>query len=584
MSILCSEDEFVKGDTCVPCNDRNSVIYIGLTMASFVGGAHVVKDIASIRHQMVRVKVLSTFYQTAQLTTMVKIQWPTIALMTLPFSLPFSDSKCLAAGSGWNQISTFYAFIYGPIVVFILIGLRYSQASESKRVKWEQMVAFLLILWYSPVLQSCASMWECFDDRDDGWVLVSDPGVSCESSISRAAVMGHVYLICFVVGVGFPGYIFSKTRQLREAGKLVAGLPLTSLFEWYTPDVPYFEAVHMIRKALLIMLTTVLSTSMLQALASFAVNAAFLLILYKMEPMVYYPSSFFKGRNLFLLVEMLSTCTSLLGNALAIIGAAVSSPAAVYWVGLVFAILNISFGFVLFFGYASDTRKMKNTIAPEIEAAGNRSQSMLKLVSGSLQKAEKEWYIHTALIDGSAEGSTGKAKMVLDVGFLRSKLEQQVKEDLVATEERVREEIRAIDQNRKMATLSGLSGPELESLVADSDRALTGTGVVNSEDKRVMKDYDVLLAKINQDSNRIQGTSDTEPLTVKSIASKNSLQLVLASLSPVEEPMTEILVLCPIDAVVGSTISVKGPTGKDVDVVIPENHHGVFNAVVPVGQ
>jgi len=47
--------------------------------------------------------------------------------------------------------------------------------------------------------------------------------------------------------------------------------------------------------------------------------------------------------------------------------------------------------------------------------------------------------------------------------------------------------------------------------------------------------------------------------------------------------MTEILVTCPLDAVVGSTITVKGPTGSDVVVVIPKRHHGVFNALVPTG-
>ena len=199
-------------------------------MLSFVAAAYAVNVLASIRHQMIRIKVLSTFFQTAQLTTLIKIKWPTIALMSLPFYLPFSDSKCLAAGSGWNQTHTFFAFIYGPLVVFVNIYSKYRRASAGTRVKFEQMVTILLILWYSPVIQSCASMYECFDDKEYGWSLVSDPSVSCDTSISRTAIIAHMVIIFAVVGGGFPAYIFYKTRKLREENKLVAGLPLTSLY------------------------------------------------------------------------------------------------------------------------------------------------------------------------------------------------------------------------------------------------------------------------------------------------------------------------------------------------------------------
>jgi len=46
----------------------------------------------------------------------------------------------------------------------------------------------------------------------------------------------------------------------------------------------------------------------------------------------------------------------------------------------------------------------------------------------------------------------------------------------------------------------------------------------------------------------------------------------------------KIQVQCPIDAVVGSTISVEGPTGAYVTVEIPENHGGHFSVLVPDGK
>ena len=298
---------------------------------------------------------------------------------------------------------------------------------------------------------------------------------------------------------------------------MVAGQPLTSLFEWYSPEVPYFEAVHMLRKALLIMMATVLSTSISQALASFAVNAIFLLILYVKEPMVYYPSSFFKGRNLFLLVEMLSTCTSLVGN-----GATVSSPAVVTSIGLVFAIVNISFGVLLFFGYASDTKKMKHAIAPVLEAAaGSRTQSMIKIVSPAVLQVEKEWTTHLALIDGSAEGTKGRHNMVLEMNLLRSKLEMQVTEALMAL-------------NKKPSN---------------------GGSSIEPVERRAVNEYNALLKKIAQDFNCIKGTSTSQALTVESIASKGNLNRIVASLSAVDELMAELPVLFPIDAGVGSTVA-----------------------------
>ena len=246
----------------------------------------------------------------------------------------------------------------------------------------------------------------------------------------------HSFVVCLTVGLGFPGYVFLKTRWLRDAGKLVAGLPLTSLFEWYSSDVPYFEAVHMLRKALLILFTTVFLTPITQGLASFAVNAVFLLILYVKDPLVYYPSSFFKGRNLFFLVEMLSTCTSLVGNSLAIVGAAVSSPAAVTSIGVVFALVNISFGVLFFFGFASDTTMKVKSVTPVLQGfneveGGSRSQ----MLAGGVLKVETEWDVHLALTAGLVEGSKGRKKMGVDLGLLRSKLELQVQDALVAMDE-----------------------------------------------------------------------------------------------------------------------------------------------------
>ena len=533
MSILCQEDEFVKGEVCVACNNLNSFLYVVATMLSFVAATYAVNQLASIRHQMIRIKVLSTFYQAAQLTTMIKIEWPAIALMTLPFSLPFSDSKCLAAGSGWNQTYTFYAFIYGPLVAFALIFRSYNKASIGTRVKFEQMVTILLILWYSPVIQVCASMFECFDDKERGWSLVADPSVSCKASTSRTFVVAHMCIICTVVGAGFPAYIFYKTRKLREEKKLTAGLPLTSLFEWYTPKVPYFEAYHMIRKALLILVTTVFPTSVMQAIWSFVVNVLFFLVLYRKEPMIHYPSSFFKGRSLFTLAELLSAATSLVGNILAIIGALADDSKSVNFVGLVFAVVNISFGVLLFFGYAMDTRKRRSTVAPELRAdgeiEGSRSQSMIKAVSANVQRIEMEWNTQCAFIAASEEGSKEKTQMKKEIGLVRSKLEQEIRADLSKTEEEMKALDREIVEVKNEIIECENEGIDYKE---DAEKLTAAEEKKEKMEKtytRVFGEYTELLNRLERDMKELfrdDAVNVLPALTIESMAIQDNLTII----------------------------------------------------------
>ena len=104
-SVVCPDGKFLSTDGyCKDCDNTFSFLYVVGSLLSFVLLSYYVAKMASLRHQMVRVKVLSTFYQCAQLTTSVKIPWPSFALFAIPFSLPLTDSKCLATGTGWNQV------------------------------------------------------------------------------------------------------------------------------------------------------------------------------------------------------------------------------------------------------------------------------------------------------------------------------------------------------------------------------------------------------------------------------------------------------------------------------------------------
>ena len=299
---------------------------------SFIGATYYVEKIATSRQQMMRLRVLATLFQTAELTTLVKIPWPKWVYFTLPFQLLVSDSKCLASSSGFNQLHTFYTYIYGPVLVFIIlfIMIRCSPKGSSRRGSLFCVIIFLLVMWYAPVLQMIGYMYDCFPDPEridsDGneqYFLVSDPSVSCELytidqwenrwiNFSRLMVHIHAGLLSLIVGLGFPTFTAFKIWQLKRANKLTASSSFASLFQYYTPAMAHFESFHMIRKALLIA-AVIIPSAIMHSAASFAINLVFLLVVMCAKPLIRFPSTTFKGYNLYLLSELSGATVTLLG-------------------------------------------------------------------------------------------------------------------------------------------------------------------------------------------------------------------------------------------------------------------------------
>jgi hypothetical protein len=254
-----------------------SSLLLAGSFLSFAFVAWYADMIAADRKKMMRLRIISNFFQVAELTTLIQLSWPDIVYMTLPFQLPISDVKCLASSSGFTQEHTMYGYIYGPILVFLLIfrhilRLRAevrrpnhkpltpadsnSLSSQSiERVNVSGTLIVLTTLWYSPLLQTIASMYDCFEDieNNDELVLVSDPSVSCETSFSRNLVHMHALFAAVFVGAGFPLFSFFKIRQLKKLGKLDASSSFSSLYQFYNTDAPYFESFLFLRKATLIL-------------------------------------------------------------------------------------------------------------------------------------------------------------------------------------------------------------------------------------------------------------------------------------------------------------------------------------------
>ena len=81
----CKKDEFNNDGTYEKCNNTMSVILVAGSALSFLLAIWYVEKIATSRQKTMRFRVLATFFQTAELTTLVKISWPKSVYFTLPF-------------------------------------------------------------------------------------------------------------------------------------------------------------------------------------------------------------------------------------------------------------------------------------------------------------------------------------------------------------------------------------------------------------------------------------------------------------------------------------------------------------------
>lgn len=74
-----------------------------MSLLSYLLVAWHAEIIATDRKKMIRLRVISTFFQTSELTTLIQLSWPKFLFFTLPFQFPMSDVKCLAADVGLDR-------------------------------------------------------------------------------------------------------------------------------------------------------------------------------------------------------------------------------------------------------------------------------------------------------------------------------------------------------------------------------------------------------------------------------------------------------------------------------------------------
>jgi hypothetical protein len=85
--LLCADDEYMRDEECEKCNNTMSILLVSVSLLSFVAITYLVQGRAQQQSTMIGIKSITAFYQSAQLTTLVSIPWPKIALWT-PFTIP----------------------------------------------------------------------------------------------------------------------------------------------------------------------------------------------------------------------------------------------------------------------------------------------------------------------------------------------------------------------------------------------------------------------------------------------------------------------------------------------------------------
>ncbi|GMI31446.1 hypothetical protein TeGR_g5200 [Tetraparma gracilis] len=251
--LLCADDEYMRDESCEKCNNTMSFVLVGVSLLSFVAIIYVVDLKSQQQGTMIGIKSVTAFYQSAQLTTLVSIPWPKIALWA-PFTVPYGDANCLTNQVGWNQQLSFFVYVYGTLIALGYLRRRASRRpkdSAERRSCYEQFV-LLTVISYSPLVQNATSMYRCVEDPDLGLVLASDARVSCEMSVLRTATIVHAIAVIVVVGFGLPLFVVWKMLQLRREDKLDVDSIYAGLFEWYALERPYWEAVQLFKKLLLV--------------------------------------------------------------------------------------------------------------------------------------------------------------------------------------------------------------------------------------------------------------------------------------------------------------------------------------------
>ncbi|GMI01261.1 hypothetical protein TrLO_g9528 [Triparma laevis f. longispina] len=111
---LCDTGQYSNNGKCEKCDFIMSVLFIVGSLLMFLVAARYVGKIDSGtstgRQKLICLRILTIFFQTSEITTMIKISWPSIAFFAMPFKLPTADVSCVVYVRDMNTAQWYACF------------------------------------------------------------------------------------------------------------------------------------------------------------------------------------------------------------------------------------------------------------------------------------------------------------------------------------------------------------------------------------------------------------------------------------------------------------------------------------------
>ena len=123
-----------------------------------------VEQVAQERAKMIQIKILSTFFQTAEPTTHIDIAGPPSYFGRFLFGFLWPTPIVSPRHGGILDGTLLIPYVPLFFFAFMYRKWRVLPVGSSREKNVQQLGVFLMLFWYAPLLQSAAAMYDCVQD------------------------------------------------------------------------------------------------------------------------------------------------------------------------------------------------------------------------------------------------------------------------------------------------------------------------------------------------------------------------------------------------------------------------------------
>jgi hypothetical protein len=372
----------------------NSPVFTILAIAILGIGAFFLRKIDLNLHHIIRLKIYSTFFQLMALVMYVEVPWPpfvkkfTQIFYALSFNIEVAHPECAMKITYFDKLKM---VVIAPVVMGILLVLL-SKVLKRKRVyyekqenialaryyrkKWKllrQVLVIFVTSVYTPVCYYALRMFEaCIEKPGGGLVMAGDTSLSCtKPSYTAHVIFSWIALIVF--GVGIPLAIVLLIRRFQKRHLLNNGKNLLrygALYEWYNDDFPWFEAVSLTRKGLMLLPVTLLSNPIHQATGMMTVTLLYAAVIVYFKPFIHFPLRLYlleKEVDFYNFIESVTAVAAGFDLLLGTMAALDTTREAASAIGVIFILVNSAVVICAIMSFEMGLRKSPKKKKPAIE-------------------------------------------------------------------------------------------------------------------------------------------------------------------------------------------------------------------------